>query len=206
MQSTETAEGAFIHGTVRAYNKMKCRCGACREANRQQMAAYRLKRFGDRRRRGIDEYRAMHNKLARELGKARDYPCEFCGTQADDWALDTSSVHIRRDPENGVGLSWSDRMADYRALCRACHRRYDEGWADPTSPQAKQVSEGGRGRRSGGKCRNGHDISADGTLRTRRTGTPECIECSRERVRRYREKVRHADANGRASDKRVVRV
>ena len=125
MQSTDANRAAIIHGTYRAYNKLMCRCDECREAARAHMVAWRLRKFGDRTRKGVNPYRAVHNRLRRVRGKAVEYRCEFCGGQAGEWALDNASPRVIRGDVEGKVLTWSEHLDDYRPLCIPCHRRYD---------------------------------------------------------------------------------
>lgn len=58
------------------------------------------------------EYKARHQRVRRERGKAACHPCASCDRQARDWA----QIHT----EDG-----NDAWADYVALCRPCHMYYD---------------------------------------------------------------------------------
>lgn len=62
--------------------------------------------------------RTRHQRVVRRRGKASDHECVKClelgrRTQARDWA----TVH---------GTDGEDPWADYIALCRLCHRSYDQ--------------------------------------------------------------------------------
>jgi len=59
------------------------------------------------------EYMLLHKRVYRARGKASAHECSGCPARARDWArVHTESGH--------------DPWADYVALCRACHIRYDE--------------------------------------------------------------------------------
>jgi hypothetical protein len=58
------------------------------------------------------EYLALHKRVRRARGKAREHSCEHCGGQAAHWA----TIHGR----DGLDID-----ADYMPLCVKCHVAYD---------------------------------------------------------------------------------
>lgn len=58
---------------------------------------------------------AVHSRLYRKYGYAREHLCAWCLGPALDWAF----LHT-----NGEALS-SDRLEDYAPMCRGCHLRWD---------------------------------------------------------------------------------
>jgi len=66
-------------------------------------------------------YRALHSRIARELGKASDHYCR-CGARASQWAYDHRDSHELVDPRCGP---YSLNLARYSAMCRSCHVRLD---------------------------------------------------------------------------------
>lgn len=70
-------------------------------------------------------YRAAHDRIWRERGKASAHPCLRCGHQAAEWA------YMHSDPDEvyapGKGFySLSPRF--YEPHCVPCHRAYDAAW------------------------------------------------------------------------------
>ena len=70
-------------------------------------------------------YNGVHIRLRSEHGPAKDYTCDHCGGEADDWA------YTHEDPDERIssdGLAYSVAGRDfYIPLCRLCHRRFDVG-------------------------------------------------------------------------------
>lgn len=66
---------------------------------------------------------AIHSRLYRAFGYARDYPCIQCGERALDWAY----LYTAGDEEIRVDGQppWSPHMEDYAPMCRRCHSRFD---------------------------------------------------------------------------------
>jgi hypothetical protein len=81
-------------------------------------------------------YRGAHGRLKAERGRPTE--CSLCG-QTDGW-LEWALVH---EPEVvkvqvggvGNGMRYSPRPSDYIAVCRPCHRRYDERKRDARTGQ-----------------------------------------------------------------------
>jgi len=56
--------------------------------------------------------KAMHVRIVKKSGKAKDYKCVDCGEQAEDWS--NINNHI-----------YTDKIEDYLPRCKKCHRKYD---------------------------------------------------------------------------------
>lgn len=71
-------------------------------------------------------YRAAHNRIYEDRGRASAQVCLHCGGGATEWA------YFHADPDEvyapGKGL-YSHSPRFYEALCGSCHRRYDAWWA-----------------------------------------------------------------------------
>ena len=57
-------------------------------------------------------YRARHDRVYRERGKARDYACGHCGNPATTWAQKHETT--------------GDSPDEYMPLCWPCHAAYDD--------------------------------------------------------------------------------
>lgn len=67
-------------------------------------------------------YWAVHKRLRRMRGAARDLLCVDCGEQALDWAYMHNDVN---EQCTAAGMVYSTDIDNYQAMCRACHKRYD---------------------------------------------------------------------------------
>lgn len=74
-------------------------------------------------------YDAIHKRLRKERGPARNFECVECGNQANHWAYQ----HTAGDNEQRThGLPFSSNVEDYAAMCAKCHRKLDLA-KDPNS-------------------------------------------------------------------------
>lgn len=70
-------------------------------------------------------YRAMHHRVSKMLGSAREQSCVDCGGQAAEWSYDNS------DPDEITGMSGDSQVAysldqsRYQPRCIPCHRAFD---------------------------------------------------------------------------------
>lgn len=65
---------------------------------------------------------AVHNRLYRARGYAREHLCIMCSEQARDWA------YLHNDPDEIVsddGAYWSEKLECYAPMCRRCHHFLD---------------------------------------------------------------------------------
>ena len=67
---------------------------------------------------------ALHKRIHRKYGPAKDRKCVDCGNQAQDWSLNSTE--------------YTDNVDDYSPRCRSCHVRYD----DKNNNRAEKVSIG----------------------------------------------------------------
>lgn len=65
---------------------------------------------------------AVHSRLYRRYGMARDFQCVECGGAALDWAYQYSSSDEQIDQH---GQKWSENLDDYAPMCRRCHINFD---------------------------------------------------------------------------------
>ncbi len=56
--------------------------------------------------------KAMHARIVKNHGKAKNYKCVDCGKQAEEWS--NIKDHI-----------YTDKIEDYLPRCKKCHRKYD---------------------------------------------------------------------------------
>lgn len=75
-----------------------------------------------------DSYRAVHSRLHRWFGKAREYPCwsPGCDKQAAEWAwqrVGPSKKGVRLGTD--VPITWGTDIADYKPMCVSHHRLLD---------------------------------------------------------------------------------
>jgi hypothetical protein len=68
-------------------------------------------------------YAALHERIARQRGRAASYRCVDCDGEAADWAYDYSDPDPARDAK--TGLLYSFDVSRYRPLCKSCHRLAD---------------------------------------------------------------------------------
>ena len=66
---------------------------------------------------------AVHSRLYRSRGPAKEHNCVECGNQARDWAYQYSDPNEVDTPE---GRKYSISMEHYSPMCRRCHIRFDE--------------------------------------------------------------------------------
>ena len=75
-------------------------------------------------------YRAMHLRVERARGKARDHACAGCGGPAAEWSYNGSGEQ-RVDFVRGYVLPFSTDVEAFEPLCRPCHRQRDYGPGSP---------------------------------------------------------------------------
>ncbi|WP_186814193.1 hypothetical protein [Pseudonocardia asaccharolytica] len=68
-------------------------------------------------------YSLLHQRIARERGKACESPCVTCGSKAADWAYDYTDPKPKTDER--TGLLYSLDVARYRPMCKSCHKLHD---------------------------------------------------------------------------------
>ena len=76
-------------------------------------------------------YAGAHDRVVRAKGKAKDFRCVRCGSQAQDWAYDHSDPDERIVPEGlrSAGSPYSLNVDSYIPMCKSCHKKYDAAHA-----------------------------------------------------------------------------
>lgn len=72
-------------------------------------------------------YYAVHARLARNRGPAREYTCRNCGGRAQHWAYNNVSPDPNEILCPEVGLFYTHDLSYYIPLCVPCHSRLDGG-------------------------------------------------------------------------------
>ncbi|WP_405840298.1 hypothetical protein OG528_20450 [Streptomyces platensis] len=69
-------------------------------------------------------YRAVHRQLDALRLPAKYHACAWCFLTADQWA------YLNNDPaeHSEAGRVWSEDTRNYVALCRSCHRKFDQAY------------------------------------------------------------------------------
>ena len=67
-------------------------------------------------------FQAVHSRLYRSRGYAREHKCIGCGGQALDWAYQYSAGSSELVLE---GRRYSSNLDDYAPMCRSCHSAFD---------------------------------------------------------------------------------
>ncbi len=70
------------------------------------------------------EYRAAHRRIDEIRLPAKYHNCAWCLLTADQWAYLHNDPHER----NEEGFVWSENSRSYVALCRSCHRKFDQAY------------------------------------------------------------------------------
>lgn len=98
--------------------------------------------------RGDDvEYQAVHRRLARLHGRAKEHMCVACASRANHWAY----MHTALDEKisTKTGLPYTTDLSHYRPLCASCHHTLDalHGWTNPSYfGRGVSTTENGRWR------------------------------------------------------------
>ena len=102
----------------------------------------RVKRHGDlNAARKVDtSYRGVHKRVARERGKAVEYPCIDCGAQALQWSYnglaDDELTHVGEIQGRLIQARYSPNPVHYEPRCGKCHANFDRR-AEP-SPEGRK--------------------------------------------------------------------
>lgn len=67
-------------------------------------------------------YAAVHQRLRRERGRARDHRCGDCDRPAAQWSYSRTGGPGHRESETGP---YSVDLDDYTARCVPCHKKFD---------------------------------------------------------------------------------
>lgn len=117
---------------------------------------------------GSVSYEAVHNRLRRSRGSAREWWCEHCDNRAAQWAYDYKDPDEKIDPRKN--RRYSTDLGHYFSLCADCHIAFDHP------------------RRT--HCGKGHVMDEANTYIEPKTGYPMCRTCRRDTSRRFYEKQR----------------
>jgi hypothetical protein len=72
----------------------------------------------------IVRYESLHQRIARECGRASEQVCVDCHAQADEWSYDHAADE---EQVSSDGLPYSTDINHYLPRCHSCHTRYDYG-------------------------------------------------------------------------------
>lgn len=70
-------------------------------------------------------YSAIHLRLAKYRGSAKDYHCISCGSPALHWAYQHNCQNEQIDDTNGRKLPYSPNLEKYEPMCVPCHKKLD---------------------------------------------------------------------------------
>ena len=70
-------------------------------------------------------YKTAHIRVKRQRGRAKDYPCFQCGNPAFDWAYRHNDPDEKYGATQGYRAPFSNNPDFYEAMCKTCHRNYD---------------------------------------------------------------------------------
>lgn len=70
-------------------------------------------------------YNAIHSRLRKHRGSARNYQCSECGKPAKHWSYNHDSRFEKVEMVSGYEVSFGTRIEDYSPRCVPCHKRFD---------------------------------------------------------------------------------
>lgn len=73
-------------------------------------------------------YHAVHSRVSRYRGPAKDYPCRQCGGQATGWAYNHCDPDERMATIEGRKYPYSLNLNNYMPMCQSCHVTFDKGF------------------------------------------------------------------------------
>lgn len=135
---------------------------------------------------------AVHSRLYRAYGMARDRACIECGKPARDWAYQYSSADEQVD---AFGQRWSENLDDYAPMCRRCHvnfdRRVDPAMAERVDAKHRAVDP--ELRRKAGRASIAQRPDTAVAMQRR---TCECgYESNAGNVAQHRRRLNHTEAS-----------
>ncbi len=72
-----------------------------------------------------ETYRAVHKRMVRDHGPAKNHSCADCGEPAKDWSYNgVTWENVAQDIFGRRGVFSTD-LSDYQARCKGCHMRLD---------------------------------------------------------------------------------
>lgn len=81
-----------------------------------------------------NSYPAVHQRLRRTKGRARDHACHDCGQPAQNWSYDRADPNqVEGETKHGRGdrRPYSLSMSHYQPVCYVCHVRRDRAIVRP---------------------------------------------------------------------------
>lgn len=116
-------------------------CGKPTHETYCSMHRARLKRNGDpltltgpNPRRGAENYAwkgdgvgyfALHDRIRRRRGRAAEYRCVRCGSEAAQWAYDHEDDAEKVQVLDGAEVPYSTDVYHYQPMCIPCHKSFD---------------------------------------------------------------------------------
>ncbi|VEW13547.1 Uncharacterised protein [Brevibacterium casei] len=83
------------------------------------------------RRRDDAGYRAAHDRVRRDRGKASEHACTDCGSQAQQWSYDHEDPNECYAEDLSLSpVAYSLDVNHYQPRCIPCHKRFDLGRID----------------------------------------------------------------------------
>lgn len=120
-----------VNGSQRVL--VRCDCGTEKELPLQNLQGGATTNCADRsvhpdpRRKEEPGYHGAHQRVHAAKGKASAHRCSRCGEQAEQWAFSNGDLGMLREAEGkDAGLAYSLDPEHYEALCRPCHKRFDQ--------------------------------------------------------------------------------
>jgi hypothetical protein len=70
-------------------------------------------------------YTAIHKRLTRARGAARQHTCVDCGGRAREWSYDNQDAHAVHGQVGRFVCAYSLDLDHYEPRCTPCHRKFD---------------------------------------------------------------------------------
>lgn len=97
---------------------------------------YRDEKYGDplhagpgkslgRRRVEVPSYAGIHKRIFYDRGRASQYLCVGCGSQAEEWSYNGGCPNEYTEKVRGVVMAYSTDQNRYSPRCKKCHRLMD---------------------------------------------------------------------------------
>ena len=103
-----------------------CDCGTDTEVRTGDLNSGSVTSCGDRSthlRMDTCGYGAVHDRITRDRGPARDHVCVECGGVASHWSYDHTDPEVLIDQR--LGIPYSMDHDHYQPRCVPCHKTYD---------------------------------------------------------------------------------
>ena len=94
----------------------------------------------------VPTFAAIHKRLSRKRGSAREYPCVDCGDRAAEWSYMGGDPNELRGRSGRSVVPYSLDLSLYAPRCVRCHRIFDASWVGrPRSASGSFLPSGVRG-------------------------------------------------------------